>query len=196
MESKFKILLAEDEYLCAIGLENHIKALGHEVIGIATTGKELISMATSLTPDLIISDINMPKPNGLEALKAINNSNDIPAIITSSYNDTHIDEGSRLGIYYYLIKPIQREQLHTAIKIAMSRHRDSLKLQKELSKVKESLKNRKVIDQAKSILVTRNSISEEEAMQKLQLMSKNKNKKLITIADEIIKANDLFLSFS
>lgn len=192
--NRIKILLAEDEFLCALGLKNNLESLGYEVLGVATTGDELIKMTRELNPDLIISDINMPKPNGLEAIRIINEDHDIPSIITSSYNDSHVDESARLNIFYYLIKPIQKEELHTAIKIAMSRYKDSTELKKELFKVKENLKNKKVIDQAKIILVERNNLSEGEAFEKLQIMSKNKNKKLIKIAEEIIAANDLFQS--
>jgi len=191
---KIKILLAEDEFLCAIGLKSNLESLGYEVLGVASTGEELIKMARSLNPDLIVSDINMPKPNGLEAIKVINSEMDIPSIITSSYNDSHVDESAKLNIFYYLIKPIQKEELHTAVKIAMSRYKDSIDLKKELFKVKENLKNKKVIDQAKIILVERNNLSEGEAFERLQIMSKNKNKKLIKIAEEIISANELFLS--
>lgn len=189
-----KILLAEDEFLCAIGIKNNLELLGHTVVDTATTGEELISAANKHKPDLIISDINMPKINGLEAIKKINENYNIPSIITSSYNNDYIDQSSKLNIFYYLIKPIQKDELYAAIQIAMSRYKDSLALRKELFKVKENLKNKKIIDKAKIILVERNKLSEAEAFEKLQSMSKNKNKKLIKIAEEIIEANDLFLS--
>lgn len=189
-----KILLAEDEFLCAIGIKNNLELLGHTVVDTATTGEELIIAANKHKPDLIISDINMPKINGLEAIKKINENYNIPTIITSSYNNDYIDQSSKLNIFYYLIKPIQKDELYAAIQIAMSRYKDSLDLRKELFKVKENLKNKKIIDKAKIILVERNKLSEAEAFEKLQSMSKNKNKKLIKIAEEIIEANDLFLS--
>jgi len=189
-----KILLAEDEFLCAIGIKNNLELLGHTVVDTATTGGELIIAADKYKPDLIISDINMPKINGLEAIKKINESYNIPSIITSSYNNDYIDQSSKLNIFYYLIKPIQKDELYAAIQIAMSRYKDSLDLRKELFKVKENLKSKKIIDKAKIILVERNKLSEGEAFEKLQSMSKNKNKKLIKIAEEIIEANDLFLS--
>lgn len=192
--NKTRILLAEDEFLCAIGLRNNLESLGYEVVAVATTGNELIDMTRSLKPDLIISDINMPKPNGLEAIKIINSEMDIPSIITSSYNDSHIDESTKLNIFYYLIKPINKEELNAAIKIALSRYKDSTNLKNELLKIKENLKTKKIIDQAKRILIERNHISENEAFENLQTMSKNKNIKLIKIAEEIITANDLFLS--
>ena len=149
-------------------------------------------MSRDLCPDLIITDVNMPRPNGLEAIKIINSEMDIPFIITSSYNNSHVDESTKLNIFYYLIKPIHKEELHTSVKIAMSRYRDSVILKKELFKVKQNLKNKKIIDQAKMILVESNKLSESEALEKLQTMSKNK--KLTQISDEIIAANDLFLS--
>ena len=192
--NKTRVLLAEDEFLCAIGLRNNLESLGYEVVAVATTGNELIDMTRSLKPDLIISDINMPKPNGLEAIKIINSEMDIPSIITSSYNDSHIDESTKLNIFYYLIKPINKEELNAAIKIALSRYKDSNNLKNELLKIKENLKTKKIIDQAKRILIERNHISENEAFENLQTMSKNKNIKLIKIAEEIITANDLFLS--
>lgn len=192
--NKIRVLLAEDEFLCAIGLRNNLESLGYEVVAVATTGNELIDMTRSLKPDLIISDINMPKPNGLEAIKIINSEMDIPSIITSSYNDSHIDESTKLNIFYYLIKPINKEELNAAIKIALSRYKDSTNLKNELLKIKENIKTKKIIDQAKRILIERNHISENEAFENLQTMSKNKNIKLIKIAEEIITANDLFLS--
>ena len=67
--------------------------------------------------DLIISDINMPKMNGLEMLKEIRNiSKDVPFLLLSAYSENkYFTESISLGVDYFIIKPIQQRQLYQAL---------------------------------------------------------------------------------
>ena len=67
---KPRILLADDHPVMLAALEGILDELG-DVVGVATDGYALVEAAKRLQPDLIISDISMPRMDGLEAARAI-----------------------------------------------------------------------------------------------------------------------------
>jgi two-component system chemotaxis response regulator CheB len=54
-----------------------------EVVGIASDGQECLNMAAELCPDVITLDINMPVMDGIETLKNLRKTSDVPVIIVS-----------------------------------------------------------------------------------------------------------------
>lgn len=192
MNKSLRILLAEDEYLCLIGLVNNLKQLGHEIIGEASDGEELLKMALEKKPDLIITDINMPLLDGIEAIKKINEQIFIPSIIISGYHDKElIERATKEGIFNYLIKPVDVWDLKVAIEVFISKFEEFQKMKGKLDDTEKSLESRKYIEKAKGIIMDRFHISEAEAMKRLQKISRDTNKKMLEVANEIIAANKL-----
>jgi DNA-binding NarL/FixJ family response regulator len=68
--TKPRILVADDHPVMLAALGGILDELG-EVVGMVTDGLALVEAARRLQPDLIISDISMPRLNGLEATRAI-----------------------------------------------------------------------------------------------------------------------------
>ncbi|MBS4208126.1 response regulator [Bacillus sp. FJAT-50079] len=195
MTKSLRILLAEDEYLVLMGIKAYVEELGHQVIGIATDGLKAVELAIEKEPDLVIMDINMPNLDGIDAIKQINKKLFIPSIIVSGYHDEKlISRATEEGVLYYLLKPIDIEDLKIAINISLSRFEEFMKLQDELKNTQNALEARKHIEKAKGILMDRMNIKEAEAMKRLQKMSRDKNKKLVIIAKELIEADALFHS--
>ncbi|MEA4826919.1 ANTAR domain-containing response regulator [Clostridium sp. JNZ J1-5] len=192
MKKSLKVLLAEDEYLCLIGLVNNLKELGHEVVGTAANGEEVIKMALDKKPDLIITDINMPILDGVEAIRKINEQVSIPSIIVSGYYDREsIERATKQGIFSYLIKPVYVHDLKVAIEVSMSKFKEFEKIKNKLQSTERALEGRKYIEKAKGIIMDRFRLNEDESMKKLQKMSKDNNKKMVDIAKEIINANNI-----
>ncbi len=83
-----KVLVAEDSPLVKTLM---LKCLASdaelEVIGIASNGKEAITLTDRLKPDVITMDVNMPVMNGLDATRVIMEKNPTPIIILSSEYD-------------------------------------------------------------------------------------------------------------
>jgi len=188
-----KVVIAEDEILILMGLKSNLENLGCVVVGEATNGKELIDIVLERKPDLIIADINLPILDGLEALEIINQKMDVPSLIVSGYDDEElIQRAKETGVLGYLIKPIDESDLKVAIEIAISRFEEIKNLKKELENTKEALESRKIIEKAKGIVMERMQLKEDEAMKFLQKKSRNSNKKLIDVANEIIEADKAF----
>ncbi|MDZ7819720.1 MAG: diguanylate cyclase [Aliarcobacter sp.] len=108
--------------------------------------------------DLIISDINMPRMNGLimcEKIKEINN--DIPLVITSAHNDTNfLKKAIEVGVSTYAMKPIDLYQLIESITKAM----EPILLKKQLIDLNLSLETKieQEISKIKSILDAQDNI--------------------------------------
>ena len=66
-----KIIIVDDSRIFRKMLKAAFVENGHEVIGEAGNGEEVLELLKSCTPDLITLDITMPVMDGLEALKAI-----------------------------------------------------------------------------------------------------------------------------
>lgn len=66
-----RIVIADDHELMRRGVRHLLSSEGHEVVGEAATGRELIAVAEKTRPDLVIVDIGMPGLNGLDAVKRI-----------------------------------------------------------------------------------------------------------------------------
>jgi response regulator NasT len=134
-------------------------------------------------------DINMPIMNGLVALEKINKYIDIPCIIlTAYYKDSLIKKASENGALYYLIKPITDYDLNAAINIVMARHSEFENLKLELNQTKEKLETRKYVEIAKGLLMDNYGLKEQEAMKKIQKLSRDKNLKMADISKQIIES--------
>lgn len=69
---KLRILIADDHEMVRQGLRTVIEEQsGWEICGEATTGREAVSKANALNPDVVIMDFTMPELNGLEATRQI-----------------------------------------------------------------------------------------------------------------------------
>lgn len=192
-QHNLRIFIAEDEPIALQGFKAIISSMGHTVIGSATDGRSAVKGILELKPNLVIIDINMPGMDGLEAIEAVNQDILIPYIVVTGYQEQELlERASRLGVFAYLPKPVDEYEMRSAIEIAMARFSEFGQLKKELGDTKTALQERKLIEQAKGILMEKARISEPQAMRHLQKMARNKNKKLVVVAKEIIQANSLF----
>lgn len=102
------ILIVDDEALIRRGLESMIpwEQLDCRLIGQASNGEDGLEKICQLHPDIVFTDIKMPKMDGLEMIeKAIQNPNHPIFIILSGYDDFHLVRSAmRLGAIDYLIK--------------------------------------------------------------------------------------------
>ena len=109
---ELNILLVEDEEKLARLLKN---AIGDSFYSfhIASNGEEGLKKFKKLSPDIIITDIMMPKMNGLEMSKEIRAINaDVPIIILSAFSETDkFLNAIDVGVVKYLIKPFDPEEL-------------------------------------------------------------------------------------
>jgi response regulator NasT len=165
--------------------------LGHQVVGAAQTGRELVDLCAAAHPDLVITDIKMPDMDGIDAATEIYRSMAVPVILVSAYHDAEFVRRAEADhIMAYLVKPIKQADLEPAIGIAMRRFEQFQALRKETADLKQALQDRKVIEKAKGILMKKTGLDENDAFRRLQRLASEKNRKLIEIAETILTAEE------
>jgi len=191
-----RVLIVEDEGLVAAGLKMQLQAMGHQVVGLAKDGEEAVAMAASLSPDLILMDIRLPKLDGLEAARRILQERRVPIIFISAFSEADLaKEASEAGGFSYLLKPVDRKNLLPAIEVVMARFHEVEALHEAVLGLQKTLELRKRIEQAKGILMKRLHLSEAEAMLRLQQRSRSERKPLGEVAAEVIAADMFFVSW-
>lgn len=187
-----RILIAEDNDLVSLTLEEQLKGLGYEVVGIARTGAEAVMLAARLKPDLVIMDIRMPEMDGTEATARIRDQTGIPVVMLTAFADKDtIRRAEAAGALAYLVKPVNEQELPPAITIALARHRELQNLRNENLELQEALEARKLIERAKGILMQRLGLSERDAYERLRQRARDKRTKMKDIAQAIIEAEEL-----
>lgn len=118
-----KILVVDDEPNILYALEEAVRGKGYECIS-ACDGEEGLIMARGIRPDLIITDVIMPKIDGYEfceRLKQDPETSKIPVIIvTVRASEKDIRHGSQSGADAYLTKPFQVHELEGKIDLLLA----------------------------------------------------------------------------
>ena len=105
-----RILIADDHDLMRRGVRSLLQSHpGWEICGEAHTGREAVSKAEELKPDVVILDISMPDLNGVEAARRIRTAAPAAEILILSvhYSDQLIREILEAGVRGYLISLIR-----------------------------------------------------------------------------------------
>jgi two-component system, response regulator PdtaR len=190
-----KICLAEDDAATRYSLEKMLQALGHNVVGVARSGEELIELCERHKPELVVTDIVMPGLDGIAVAEQLWHRFNLPVILVSAYhNQEYLNRAESDPVFGYLVKPVDEADLETAIRVAMARHFKFEQLVHETRQLRESLTARKLIERAKGILMKRSGVSAEEAERKLQALADARDKRLAEIASTIIEGDELLSS--
>ncbi len=116
-----RIMVVDDHLIVREGLRWMLDgATGIEVVGEAETGAEALGAIPSVSPDVVLLDIHLPEPDGLEVLAEIRDSYpDIPVVmLTMSDEPEYVEEAVRVGAAGYLVKNAPQAELIRAIKAA------------------------------------------------------------------------------
>lgn len=114
-----KFLIVDDEEIIRRGIRNKIGKLiqGAEVVGEAADGEEALLKAEELRPDVIITDIKMPKLDGLLFIEgALSLLPEAQFIIISGYQDfSYAQKALKLGVCDYLLKPVENNEFKSIV---------------------------------------------------------------------------------
>lgn len=135
-----KVIIADDEQLVTEVLQAAIpwNELGLEVAGIASDGMEAFELCVEIKPDILITDIRMPKMDGLElALKLEENNIDTKIVFISGHQDfNYVKTALDLNAEGYILKPIKMDE----VKMVMQKVIRSINIARNKEQIIQQLK--------------------------------------------------------
>lgn len=119
-----RILIAEDDNSLRENISLLLSSEGHEVVS-AGDGLEALNCLETFNPELIISDIMMPRMDGIELFKTLKKENKVDFIpfifLTAKVDLNNIREGMNLGADDYLTKPFKSKDLLSTVDIRLKK---------------------------------------------------------------------------
>ncbi len=111
-----RVLVVDDEPLARERLADLLGDIGDmEVVGEAADGRGALDLVARVQPDLVLLDIRMPGIDGLETARHLALLESPPAIVFCTAYDDHALAAFERNAIDYLLKPIRRERLETAL---------------------------------------------------------------------------------
>lgn len=115
-----RVVLADDQALVRAGfrlildLEDDM-----EVVGEAANGREAVSLARALEPDVVLMDVRMPELDGIEATRRLARAGSLARVLvlTTFDADEYVYEAMKAGASGFLLKDVPREQLVAGVRI-------------------------------------------------------------------------------
>ncbi len=124
---KLRVLIAEDDAVVRLVLKKIIEAAGFEVIETADGEEALMVLASGAPPDLLLSDIHMPRMNGFDLIKSVRETlgiTDMPVIMLTTESSNKSQElAFKLGADDYIIKPFNGPLVIARIRATLHRAR-------------------------------------------------------------------------
>jgi len=185
-----RVVIAEDEALIRLDLNETLGELGYDVVGEAGDGERAVALAEELRPDLVILDVKMPVLDGISAARRIAAARIAPVIILTAFSQRELVERARdAGAMAYLVKPFSSTELLPAIEMALSRYAEVAALEAEVADLTDRLETRKLIDRAKGVLQTTQQLSEPDAFRWIQRAAMDQRVSMRAVAEQLLAAD-------
>ena len=133
MENITSVYIVEDESIVAKDIQNSLKKLGYNVLGISNNGADAIKQILYLEPNIVLMDIMIKGSlTGIDVAETIKKEYNIPVIYLTAYADENTLAKAKITEPYgYILKPFKEIDLHSTIEMAIYKHKKDTELQKE-----------------------------------------------------------------
>lgn len=182
-----RVVVAEDEAIIRLDIVQTLTENGFECVGQASNGEEAVRLALELKPDLVLMDIKMPGTDGLQAAEQLSEHN-LPVVLLTAFSSPElVDRASAAGVYNYVVKPFNPENLIPGLRIALSLHNRISQAVSAVELMAEKLESRKVVDRAKALLTEKMKMNEPEAFRWIQKASMDRRLTMRQVAETVIE---------
>jgi len=133
-----RVLVVDDEENLRLVLRTLLKRQGYEV-ETAESGEEALALVDTFGPDVILTDVRMPKMGGLDLLATLQaKGNEATVIVMSAYGNVDMAlDAIKAGAYDYVQKPFKHEEIVLTLRKAEEREslrRENRALREEIRK--------------------------------------------------------------
>jgi DNA-binding response OmpR family regulator len=116
---RHRVLVVDDEQRILNFVRIKLMVSGYDVFT-SMTGQDALSMVEDKSPDMVVLDIRLPDTDGLEVLKQIRASSDLPVIVISARIE-YTEDALRLGANGFIAKPFHPDELTRKIEAILAK---------------------------------------------------------------------------
>jgi len=183
-----RVVVAEDEAIIRLDLVESLLAEGYDVVADTGRGDEAIELVVEHSPDVVVLDIKMPGPDGIEVTRRITAERRAAVVILTAYSQRDMIDAARdAGAMAFLVKPYQRDELVPAIELALTRFREFNALEEQVAELEDRLEVRKLVDRAKGLLIDRHGLTEADAFSFIQRSAMSHRRTMRDVATDVIE---------
>ena len=117
-EEPIRVMVVDDHPMWRDAVARDLTDAGLEVVATAGTGTEAITRARAVRPGVVVLDLNIPAPNGVEVTTALMAAEDPPRVLVLSASGEQLDvlDAVKAGATGYMVKSASREELVSAVR--------------------------------------------------------------------------------
>lgn len=187
-EVAVKVVVAEDEAIIRLDLVESLRAEGYDVVADTGRGDEALELVAEHSPDVVVLDIKMPGPDGIEVTRRITRERRAAVVILTAFSQRDMIDAARdAGAMAFLVKPYQTDELVPAIELALTRFREFSALEEQVADLEDRLEVRKLIDRAKGVLIDSHGLTESEAFAFIQRSAMSQRRTMREVAADVIE---------
>ena len=183
------ILIVEDDTLIGMGLAAMLEAIGHVVVGQASTTQEAIDLYRACTPDLVLMDIHLDDSDGIELTRRLLSERRAPIVIVSAYSEPElIARAAAAGVFGYIVKPVTPGALKAQIDVAVRRLRRTGTSPPRQRAARGHAGNAQAGQAHKGLLMKTLKLDEDAAHRRLQLEAQKRRLNIADAARRVLEA--------
>lgn len=124
------VLVVEDDELLGDAVLGELTSAGYRVVGVARSAHDALEVFDEHHPDVVLMDIQIQgADDGVRTAARLKARRNVPIIfLTSMSDDATLGRAREAGAHGYLLKPVNRHDLRTAIEVALGKHELELEL--------------------------------------------------------------------
>jgi len=113
-----KVMVVDDHPMWRDAVERDLQTAGFDVVGVAADGHQAIARFPAARPDVVVLDLQIPGPNGVEVTKEVLARDPSARVLILSASGEHADvlEAVKAGATGYLVKSASRDELIAAVR--------------------------------------------------------------------------------
>ncbi len=149
-----RILVVDDDEAIRSTLTQHLRANGFDVVA-AADGVDAIDRFGTMRPDLVLTDLAMPRADGFEVIRSIRAAGDTPVLVLSVRGgDTDKVRALDLGADDFVVKPFSGPELLARVRAQLRRAGNALETLFNFPDLSIDIKRRRVVQNGREIRLT------------------------------------------
>ena len=185
LDGGLRVLVADEDKPALDGVAASLRALGHDVVGRATSVDGVAEAIDEEKPDVAMVKLHSDDEHALDLITELTDIGGCPVVALLDREDPDfVAEAAKRGIIAYA-QPVDEESIRSSLEVAVRRFAELTELGEAVGELEHAMARRATIERAKGILMERHGLSDKEAFEMLRSEARSNNRRVYEVASEI-----------